>query len=416
MRYNNNLRYAANILGQYSGQQPLALWLKDFYRDNKQMGSGDRHIVSELVYCYFRIGKIGPGLDAGLRILVAFFLCNHESSAFLEHLKPSWNLHISNSVEDKFLWLKEEEGINLMSDELFIYKDSLSPGINTLAFERSFLKQPKLFLRIRPNKKNIVKKKLDVSKCHYRLIDGNTLELNAGTKVDKILNIDDEVVVQDFNSQQTGSLLKLVKHGTVSNPIRVWDCCAASGGKSIMAVDLVKNMNLTVSDKRESILDNLHSRFAKAGINNYNYFVADLSRNFKRSGTQIHRKAIGSSLKVLNNEDKNEKNTFDLIICDVPCTGSGTWARSPEQLFYFNESEIERCSTLQKKILDNVIPFLAPGGQLLYITCSVFNNENDDNVAYIQETLDMQLITASVFKGYSIYADTLYAALLSSPV
>ena len=56
MKYDNQLRYAINIIEDYDGRVPLSAWLKDFYRANKQMGSRDRKTVSEMVYGFYRLG------------------------------------------------------------------------------------------------------------------------------------------------------------------------------------------------------------------------------------------------------------------------------------------------------------------------------------------------------------------------
>ena len=100
-----------------------------------------------------------------------------------------------------------------------------------------------------------------------------------------------------------------------------------------------------------------------------------------------------------------------MIIADVPCTGSGTWSRTPEQLYFFNHQTIERFSDLQKRILSNVIPFLKSEGYLLYITCSVFKKENEEIAGFIKEKLLLELIRSEVLKGYDKKADTMYAAL-----
>jgi 16S rRNA (cytosine967-C5)-methyltransferase len=160
-----------------------------------------------------------------------------------------------------------------------------------------------------------------------------------------------------------------------------------------MAYDINPNIELTVSDKRESILLNLVNRFAKAKIKKYNSFVVDLTQDkFTVSSSQ-----------------------YDLIIADVPCTGSGTWARTPEQLFYFKKEQIEKYATLQKQIVQNVIPHLKKGGHLLYVTCSVFKKENEDIVAFIQEELHLQLIKNEILKGYELKANTMFAALFTVP-
>lgn len=100
-----------------------------------------------------------------------------------------------------------------------------------------------------------------------------------------------------------------------------------------------------------------------------------------------------------------------LIIADVPCSGSGTWARTPEQLTYFSEKRIAKYASLQKKIVKNAIVKLKAGGYFLYITCSVFKMENEENVDFIHEQLHLKLVESRYLKGYEIQADTLFAAL-----
>src|SRR5690606_28673070 len=168
--------------------------------------------------------------------------------------------------------------------------------------------------------------------------------------------------------------------------IKVWDCCAASGGKSILAKDILSDIELTVSDLRPSIISNLRRRFEEAGIKRYKSFVTDATK-------------------------ARPDHLFDLIIADVPCSGSGTWARTPEQLLFYSEDKIGDYAALQRAILSNVIKYLKPGGYLLYITCSVFRQENEDQVHYLQEQ-GVQAIQQQVFKGYEIKADTMFGALL----
>src|SRR4030095_407446 len=176
----------------------------------------------------------------------------------------------------------------------------------------------------------------------------------------------------------------------LKSEITVWDCCAGSGGKSIMAYDINPKIDLTVSDTRESILVNLQKRFANAGIKNYKSIIADLAGpNFQFSTFN-----------------------FQLVIADVPCTGSGTWSRTPEQLYFFAESEIERYAALQKKIVANVIPHLKSGGSFVYITCSVFKKENEEIITFIKENFHLKLKQMEVLKGYDKRADSMFVAVL----
>ena len=161
-----------------------------------------------------------------------------------------------------------------------------------------------------------------------------------------------------------------------------------------MAYDLNENIELTVSDVRESILSNLKKRFEKAGIKKYHSFTRDIS---------------SSALT-------NRQIQFDLIIVDAPCTGSGTWGRTPEQLYYFDKKKIDDYATKQKQIVSNVIPHLKPGGHLLYITCSVFKKENEEVVDFIKEKFHLQLMKIELLKGYELKADTMFVALMQKPL
>ncbi len=194
--------------------------------------------------------------------------------------------------------------------------------------------------------------------------------------------------MQDYSSQQTANFFQRQTANYKLQTLSVWDCCAGSGGKSIMLFDLNKNLSITVTDIRKSILINLEKRFKEAGIKKYQSFVADLSSVNSRRSTP----------------------GYDLIIADVPCSGSGTWSRTPEALFFFSEKEIERFNKLQKDIIGNVIPHLKKDGKLIYITCSVFKKENEEVVDFIRSTYHLKLEEMSILKGYDKKADTMFAA------
>ncbi|AGT09608.1 RsmB/NOP family class I SAM-dependent RNA methyltransferase [Paracoccus aminophilus] len=71
---------------------------------------------------------------------------------------------------------------------------------------------------------------------------------------------------------------------------------------------------------------------------------------------------------------------FDLVVADVPCSGSGTWRRTPDQKWRLTEADLERLGGLQTQILDQSAEVVAAEGHLAYMTCSVFARENQDQV------------------------------------
>ncbi|HUS03669.1 MAG TPA: methyltransferase domain-containing protein [Chitinophagaceae bacterium] len=387
MRFQSYLHSAITVLQSYNGNEPFHLFIKKFFAADKKYGSRDRKHIASLCYNYFRLGHSADNIAVEEKILIATLLCENKPSAFLESLKPEWSSFIEKPLAEKLSILHSPFSIQ----NIFPFKDEISEGIDVEKFNLSFLIQPDLFLKIRPGNIKRVTGKLSGAGLSYKIVSEDCIAIPNSSKVDAVIELDKEAVVQDYNSQKVAGFIQL-KAKNNKQPT-VWDCCAASGGKSIMAYDINPNIELTVSDKRQSILENLKKRFAVAGIKKYYPFIADITTD---------------------NWQKETKK-FDLIICDAPCTGSGTWSRTPEQLFYFKKDAIEKYAVLQKKILENVVSHLKPGGHLLYITCSVFKKENEDVVKYAEENFKLRLKRMELLKGYEMKADTLFAALFTAP-
>jgi 16S rRNA (cytosine967-C5)-methyltransferase len=385
MRHLSHLNTTIQLLDQYDGKEPFSHFIKNFFRQHKKFGSTDRKTISHLCYCYLRLGYALKNSSVEEKILTGLLLCSQTSSELLAHLKPAWNESIQLNVEQKLSLINYP----LLTQEIFPWKEELSVSVDHEKFSKSFLIQPDLFLRIRPGNEDIVKRKLADADIEFARLTNSCIALSNSTKIENVLEINREAVVQDYSSQQIGKFFSFTIH---HSPLTSWDCCAASGGKSIMLYDLDNSIDITVSDIRKSILVNLEKRFAEAGIKKYHSFIADLS-------------------------DKNSKlpsRKFDLIITDVPCSGSGTWGRNPEALLFFDKAEIEKYSNLQKKILDNVVPHLSENGSLVYITCSVFKKENEEMVDYIQQKFQLQLQKIELLEGYERKADSMFAAVFSN--
>ncbi len=384
-RFFSHVNSAKQVVETYNGQIPLSSFLKQYFAKDKKFGSRDRRVIAALCYGYFRICNALQNEVITEAILTAAFIFNQLPEEAYIQVNPSWQAAHGTSLPKKLQLL------HLDALQFFPLHQYLSNSIDTNAFGLSMLIQPDLFIRIRPGKELAVVGKLNNNSISFSKMDDHCLALDNGIKLDGILDINREYVVQDYNSQQVFTLLQ----GVLSNqtPISIWDCCAASGGKSILAKDLFKNCQLTVSDVRESILINLHKRFSQAGITDFISFEMDLA----------HPSSVANRFS---------ESTFDLVICDAPCSGSGTWSRAPEQLRYFNAAQIEQYSQLQKKIAGNVVASIKPGGYLLYITCSVFFKENEEVVQHLVNTYKLLLINEQLFTGYDIKADTMFTALL----
>ena len=387
MKFDNQLRYALQIIDTYQGEMPLYAWLKSYFRDNKQMGSRDRRLLSTLVYGFYRLGHAAKGLSVEDRMLAGLFLCNDQPTELLQYFRPGYDEKVALPLSEKIAFLQTQPaGAGFRVTDIFPWKEELSAGIDHEAFCLSFLRQPDLFLRIRPGQEQTVRQKLDLagSKASATFIPPFTFRLSNGFNVEEYFTPDQEVVVQDYSSQRIASFLQIA-----ATPEFFWDACAASGGKSILVHDLYPELNITVSDIRDSILRNLRSRFAKAGIKNYQAFLTDLTRNYPPDAAA----------------------NADLILADVPCTGSGTWSRTPEELWFFHPKKITQYVEIQKKIIGHIASRLLPGAWLVYSTCSVFKKENEEMAALIRDTTHgLKQDKMENIKGYDDRADTMFAA------
>lgn len=263
----------------------------------------------------------------------------------------------------------------------------ISDQIDVNKFVASHQIQPLLFIRIRPWQKEKVKEKLLAAQIEYKEFGENTFAFSNTTALQNILDLNREAVIQDLNSQALATLLALVPTN-MEQPIQVWDACAASGGKTILMFDTLSNIKMHLSDVRESILYNADKRLQEAGIRPASVQAIDLTQAFEI------------------------KQPFDFVFADVPCSGSGTWGRTPEQLAYFTEPQLNKYKALQAQILKNIIPAVKLQGHLLFATCSVYKEENEDNLAQLLATGKFKLVKEKYFTGYEQQADTLYGALL----
>jgi 16S rRNA (cytosine967-C5)-methyltransferase len=160
--------------------------------------------------------------------------------------------------------------------------------------------------------------------------------------------------VQDAGAQRAAQLLEIAPGQ------RVLDACAAPGGKAAHLLELA-DISLLALD----------SDPARATL------IAD---NFTRLGLHSERVAIRTGDAALP-DTWWDGQPFERILADVPCTASGVVRRHPDAKWLRRPTDIDRFTRAQARIIDALWPTLAPGGKMLYATCSVFNAENDAQIA-----------------------------------
>jgi len=366
------------VISTYDGSVPLTHFLKNYCKRFPVLGSRDRKMISTIVYSWYRCSraindahKNQENFENAVKICLE--MCGVEMEAYAR----------------LFATVKPLPSVPKTDIErLFSSWIMLSPGIKREEWLKSMLQKPQLFIRVLKDKEKI-EALLDEKGISYKYISDSCISMPNGTAVDKLLPAA-AYVVQDASSQQTGDFFTPVAGQ------RWYDCCAGAGGKSLLLMGKGVPVKLTVTDKRASIIHNLKERFRSYGYPLPVAYVADASTN----------RQLGSILM---------DTYFDSIICDAPCSGSGTWARTPEQMYFFDEQALDRFSTLQLDIATNVSQYLKKGGTLIYITCSVFRQENEEVTEAIVKSCGLRLKEQRLINGTGIGADSMFVAVLEKP-
>jgi len=144
----------------------------------------------------------------------------------------------------------------------------------------------------------------------------------------------------------------------VPQPQRIWDCCAAPGGKTLVLAARHPAADILATDVSPSRL--------KA-----------LTHRLERDPSAANVRTLESDATTL----PAVEGDFDLILCDVPCSGTGTLARNPEIRHHLRPSDLARQADRQRALLAGALARLAPGGKLLYSTCSLEPEENEAVIA-----------------------------------
>ncbi|MEC9196510.1 MAG: RsmB/NOP family class I SAM-dependent RNA methyltransferase [Pseudomonadota bacterium] len=164
------------------------------------------------------------------------------------------------------------------------------------------------------------------------------------------------VELQDAASQALVDRLPLPEGG------RVLDYCAGGGGKSL----------------------------AMAALCRAQYYAHDIDvRRMKDLPDRAER--AGARVQLLSPTELKAAGQFDLVLCDAPCSGSGSWRRAPEGKWLLSEERLHDLCDIQAEILDKAKDLVAAGGVLAYATCSVLSAENQDqSLKFVSENPDWQ--------------------------
>lgn len=161
-----------------------------------------------------------------------------------------------------------------------------------------------------------------------------------------------------FEVQDLGSQIAAACAGEIKGK-QVLDFCCGGGGKTLaLAASMGNSGQIYAHDSDARRMADVIPRATRAGVRNL----------------QIRSPVEAEPLKGMDGK-------MDVVFVDAPCTGSGTWRRHPDAKWRLSEDQLGKRIVEQDTVLDQAAPLVKVGGRLVYVTCSVFAEENEDRIA-----------------------------------
>jgi len=340
------------ILELFESQHlPLDVFLSSYFRSHKAIGAKDRKFIAETVYSLIRWRGL---LD---------YLC-HSPLTWETRYKKFFSIKMDDWQNDS----KIPSHIRASFPKALFQLLSHSYG-EEKALELCFISNTQAPVTLRVNTLKITREEL-IEKWkntyHFFPCKHSAVGLHFNEKINFFsLN---EFKAGFFEIQDEGSQL-VAELVDVSSGDQVLDFCCGSGGKTLAFAPRMKNSGqIYLHDIRSHVLLEAKKRLKRAGIQN-------------------------AQILQFNDPKKNFlQQKMDWVLVDVPCSGSGTWRRNPDMKWRFDMALFERLVPEQRQIVKAAFPFLRPKGKIVYATCSLFPQENEEQVKWVQETFPLTLL------------------------
>ncbi|MXP46452.1 RsmB/NOP family class I SAM-dependent RNA methyltransferase [Altererythrobacter luteolus] len=212
-------------------------------------------------------------------------------------------------------------------------------------------------LDIRINTLKAARDTIELPEGGEPLLAPNALRYESGTQVEQWdAYRDGKVEVQDHGSQWACTAVRAQPGQTVI------DLCAGAGGKTLsLAASMENTGTLIASDTDRGRLSRLAPRAEKAGAG----MIQSVLLN------------PGKELEALS----EFQGKADTVLVDAPCSGTGTWRRNPEARWRLGKAELLRFAEIQSRLLSIAAQLVKPGGRIVYVTCSLLDEEGKDRIA-----------------------------------
>jgi 16S rRNA (cytosine967-C5)-methyltransferase len=386
------LQAVLDLLGQLAAEnRPADALTSHFFRARRFIGSKDRGAIADLTYDIIRhqgrlewwLGRLGMAEKPRNRLLAYLALVEQRPATEITSLFSGGKYAPAALTGEEQGFLTRLKGHTLLHPDMsegIIYEcPSWAEASLRQRFGQSFrrelaalLEPATLDLRINPLKitrEAALQELADTGitatatpysplgiRVPYRLALNSIALLKTGA-----------LEIQDEGSQLVALLLD-AKPGE-----RVVDFCAGAGGKTLVLAAAMQNKGRIVAcDVLAKRLERSTERFRKAGFHN------------------IEIKPLASERDPWV---KHHKGDFDRVLVDAPCSGTGTWRRNPDQRWRSLGPGLDNLLPLQQNILDSAARLVKPGGRLVYATCSLLSEENEQQIEqFLANHTDFSLV------------------------
>jgi len=344
---------AIAVLDDWQAGKPAEQALTNWARGARYAGSKDRAAVRDLVYDVLRArgscARLGGGKDGRALILG---LCRLQGTD-PEHVFTGDAYGPPALRPDELAGFTDPALVDPQDDVPQWLLDRLAEraGANLPALLAALLARAPLYLRVNTHKTT-------PEACITQLAaEGVTavadpraataLEVTSGARQVKSTAAyrDGLIEPQDLSVQRAVLAVDWPKGA-------ILDYCAGGGGKSL-AIAALTGQRIAAHDAAPQRMADLPLRAARAG----------------------------AMIDIVRTEGLVQSGPFAAVLCDVPCSGSGTWRRDPAAKWRLTPARLDGLVALQAEILDAAAALIAPGGQLVYMTCSLFQAENAAQIA-----------------------------------
>ncbi|HEX2580187.1 MAG TPA: RsmB/NOP family class I SAM-dependent RNA methyltransferase [Rhabdochlamydiaceae bacterium] len=315
---------------------PLDALLSRYFRQNKALGSKDRLFISDTLYHYIRWKNLYQHLKIDP-----------------SPLDPLSYLH-DGTIPTHVRYGMPQDLYDLL---VIVYGKEKTHEISLVSNTRA-----PLTIRVNPLK--ITREKLlekwsgtfKTAPCPCSSLGIHFLEkINFFTLPEYL---DGLFEIQDEASQMAADL---VKTGPKQH---VLDYCAGAGGKTLAFAHRLENSGqIYLHDIRPRPLQEARKRLSRAGVQNVQFSLS-----------------------------ARQKNKMDWVVVDVPCTGTGTFRRNPDLKWKFDASRLESLIEEQRKIFHESFAYLHPQGTIVYMTCSILPQENEQQAAFFQKNYGLEVV------------------------